>query len=33
MSVELVDSTRLDLEAEAEQVSSRVDDFFARLLV
>ena len=32
MSVELVDGTRLDLEAEAERVSAQVDDFFTRLL-
>jgi farnesyl diphosphate synthase len=32
MPVELVDGTRLDLEAEADRVSRRVDDFFARLL-
>ena len=31
MPVELVDSG-LDLEAEADRVSARVDDFFARLL-
>lgn len=32
MSVELVDGTRLDLEAEADRVSAQVDDFFSRLL-
>ncbi len=32
MSVEIVDGTRLDLEAEADQVSAQVDDFFTRLL-
>lgn len=32
MSVELVDGTRLDLEAESERVSAQVDDFFSRLL-
>ena len=32
MSVELVDGTRLDLEAEADRVSAQIDDFFARLL-
>jgi farnesyl diphosphate synthase len=33
MSVEIVDGPRLDLEAEADRVSQKVDDFFARLLV
>ncbi len=32
MSVELVDGTRLDLEAEADRVSAEIDDFFSRLL-
>ncbi len=32
MPVELVDSTRLDLESEADRVSRQVDDFFSRLL-
>jgi farnesyl diphosphate synthase len=32
MSVELVDGTRLDLEAEADRVSAWLDDFFSRLL-
>jgi len=32
MPVELVDSARLDLEAEAERVSLQVDDFLTRLL-
>ncbi len=32
MSVELVDGPRLDLEAEADRISARVDDFFVRLL-
>jgi len=32
MPVEIVDGTRLDLEAEADRVSAEVDDFFARLL-
>ena len=32
MSVEIVDGTRLDLEAEADRVSAQVDDFFTRLL-
>ena len=32
MSVELVDGTRLDLEAEADRVSAQIDDFFSRLL-
>ncbi|HEX2803116.1 MAG TPA: farnesyl diphosphate synthase [Sphingomicrobium sp.] len=32
MSVELVDGPRLDLEAEADRISTRVDDFFVRLL-
>lgn len=33
MSVEIVDGSRLDLEAEADRVSHEVDDFFTRLLV
>ena len=33
MPVEIVDGTRLDLEAEADRVSARLDDFFSRLLV
>ena len=33
MAVEIVDGTRLDLEAEADRVSRQVDDFFSRLLV
>ena len=33
MVIEVVDATRLDLEAEADRVSARVDDFFSRLLV
>jgi farnesyl diphosphate synthase len=33
MSVEIVDGTRLDLEAEADRISALVDDFFSRLLV
>ena len=32
MPVEIVDGTRLDLEAEADRVSAEVDDFFSRLL-
>jgi farnesyl diphosphate synthase len=32
MTVELVDGTRLDLEAEADRVSAWLDDFFSRLL-
>jgi len=32
MPVEIVDGTRLDLEAEADRVSAQVDDFFSRLL-
>ncbi|QNM82834.1 polyprenyl synthetase family protein [Sphingomonas sabuli] len=32
MPVELVDSPRVDLQAEAGRVSARIDDFFARLL-
>jgi len=32
MSIEIVDAPRLDLEAEADRVSARIDDFFARLL-
>jgi len=32
MPVELVDTTRFNLEAEAERVSGLVDDFFSRLL-
>ena len=32
MPVEIVDGTRLDLEAEADRVSARLDDFFSRLL-
>ena len=33
MPVEIVDGTRLDLQAEADRVSARLDDFFSRLLV
>jgi len=32
MPIEIVDGTRLDLEAEADRVSVQVDDFFSRLL-
>ena len=32
MSLEIVDGTRLDLEAEADRVSAELDDFFSRLL-
>jgi farnesyl diphosphate synthase len=32
MPVEIVDGTRLDLEAEADRISAELDDFFARLL-
>ncbi|HET9810343.1 MAG TPA: farnesyl diphosphate synthase [Sphingomicrobium sp.] len=32
MPVEIVDGSRLDLEAEADRVSRQVDDFFSRLL-
>jgi farnesyl diphosphate synthase len=32
MSVEIVDGTRLDLEAESDRVSGQIDDFFSRLL-
>ena len=32
MPVEIVDGTRLDLEAEADRVSAEVDEFFSRLL-
>ena len=32
MSIEIVDAPRLDLEAEADRVSARIDDFFTRLL-
>ena len=32
MSVEIVEGPRLDLEAEADRLSRRVDDFFSRLL-
>jgi hypothetical protein len=32
MAIDLVDGTRLDLEAEADRVSAEVDDFFSRLL-
>jgi farnesyl diphosphate synthase len=32
MSVDIVDASRLDLEAEADRVSALVDDFFTRLL-
>ena len=32
MPVEIVDGTRLDLEAEADRVSAALDDFFSRLL-
>lgn len=32
MSVEIVDRTRLDLEAESDRLSGQIDDFFSRLL-